>query len=163
MPAAKRTMTESFVLLFSFWSLFPNSMARPDVRTHRSHRGVQQKLTEHRANNTLSRRKEDHLLKRSFVRRCRPLHDRNPCYQSWRPLPFLPAGAAWRSQDRGTWIGLARAAPEIEQAIVSALQATAWRVQVHRGLPAIRKPFELNELRMQRRHDVAASSVSPYS
>ena len=57
-------MTESFVLLFNFWSLFPNSMARPDVRTHRSHRvAVQQKLTEHRANNTHSRRKEDHLLK----------------------------------------------------------------------------------------------------
>jgi hypothetical protein len=32
-------MTESFFLLFSFRWAFPNSMVRPDVRTHRSHRG----------------------------------------------------------------------------------------------------------------------------
>jgi len=36
----------------------------------------------------------------------------------------------------------------------------AMALQVHRGLPAIRKPFELNELRMQRRHDVAVSSLA---
>jgi hypothetical protein len=35
-----------------------------------------------------------------------------------------------------------------------------WRVQVHRGLPAIRKPFELNEVWRQRRNDVAVSGVA---
>jgi hypothetical protein len=33
-------------------------------------------------------------------------------------------------------------------------------LQVHRGLPAIRKPFELNELRTQRRNDVAMSPLA---
>jgi hypothetical protein len=37
---------------------------------------------------------------------------------------------------------------------------TAMAPQVHRGLPAIRKPFELNELRRQRRNDVAVSSLA---
>jgi hypothetical protein len=36
----------------------------------------------------------------------------------------------------------------------------AMALQVHRGLPAIRKPFELNELRRQRRNDVAVSSLA---
>jgi hypothetical protein len=37
---------------------------------------------------------------------------------------------------------------------------TAMALQVHRGLPAIRKPVELNELRRQRRNDVAMSSLA---
>src|ERR1700682_5389184 len=37
---------------------------------------------------------------------------------------------------------------------------TAMALQVHRGLPAIRKPFELNELRRQRRNDVAVSPLA---
>jgi hypothetical protein len=37
---------------------------------------------------------------------------------------------------------------------------TAMALQVHRGLPAIRKSFELNELRRQRRNDVAVSPLA---
>jgi hypothetical protein len=37
---------------------------------------------------------------------------------------------------------------------------TPMALQVHRGLPAITKPFELNELRRQRRNDVAVSGLA---
>jgi hypothetical protein len=37
---------------------------------------------------------------------------------------------------------------------------TPMALQVHRGLPAITKPLELNELRRQRRNDVAVSSLA---
>jgi hypothetical protein len=35
-----------------------------------------------------------------------------------------------------------------------------WRAQVHPGLPEIRKPFGLNQVRRQRRYDVAVSPLA---
>jgi hypothetical protein len=164
MPAAKRTMTESFVLLFSFWSLFPNSMARPDVRTHRSHRvAVQQKLTEHRANNTLSRRKEDHLLKDLLF------DDAGHCMIATHATK---AGVRYRFSRLGLH-GEARTAvlgsvsrvpaPEIEQAIVSALQATAMARSGASGIAGNKET-----VRTERAADAApprcrGELVSPYS
>ena len=153
-------MTESFVLLFSFWSLFPNSMARPDVRTHRSHRvAVQQKLTEHRANNTLSRRKEDHLLKDLLF------DDAGHCMIATHATK---AGVRYRfsrlglhGEARTAVLGSVSRVPPLRLSKPSSRlsKLPPWRVQVHRGLPAIRKPFELNEVRRQRLNDVAVSGL----
>jgi hypothetical protein len=51
---------------------------------------------------------------------------------------------------------------DIVQSVVDEVSKYRRRVQMHRGLPAIRKPFELNELRRQRRDEVG-ELVSPYS
>jgi hypothetical protein len=49
---------------------------------------------------------------------------------------------------------------DIVQSVLDEVSDYRHGVQAHRGLPAIRKPFELNELRRQRRHDVALSAYS---
>jgi len=49
---------------------------------------------------------------------------------------------------------------DIVQSVLDEVSDYRHGVQAHRGLPAIRKPFELNELRRQRRNDVAVSSLA---
>ena len=49
---------------------------------------------------------------------------------------------------------------DIVQSLLDEVSDFRHGVQVHRGLPAIRKPFELNEVRKQRRHDVAVSPLA---
>ena len=49
---------------------------------------------------------------------------------------------------------------DIVQSVVDEVSNTAMALQVHRGLPAIRKPIELNELWRQRRNDVAVSPLA---
>jgi hypothetical protein len=49
---------------------------------------------------------------------------------------------------------------DIVQSVLDEVSNTAMALQVHWGLPAVKKPFELNELRRQRRNDVAVSSLA---
>jgi hypothetical protein len=51
---------------------------------------------------------------------------------------------------------------DIVQSVADEVSNYRRHIQLHRGLPAIRKPFELNELRRQRRDDVG-EFVNPYS
>ena len=46
---------------------------------------------------------------------------------------------------------------DIVQSLLDEVSDFRHGVQVHRGLPAIRKPFELDQVLRQRRHDVAVS------
>ena len=103
-------------------------MARPDVRTHRSHRvAVQQKLTEHQANNTLSRRKEDHLLKDLLFEDAGHCMIATHATKAGVRYRYYVSRLGLHGEARTAVLGsVSRVpAPEIEQAIVSALQATA--------------------------------------